>query len=301
MKISRGTPEQFLNAVRRQIEYLDGDNVEACDNIMSSYDMYEDCDGSLVGRGKRISRDDLINIWKANHNSDPCMSQYDTFDEWIDDTRNNGYIKPVDGACNSANIMAGVELSIEDQEKVYEISDRYVASTPVSGDWDSEVFHEQQAIADELDVPLAVAKEIMKEYLGFTDDMFEVTASSAIKAGSTDKTSKDDYVTYDFVQAGENVEDVQTVDDGEPILADDGPEFEQYITELADDVSNAIQQDFGVDNVDWQNDDEKTGNMYASVPYNGHIYEFTIPYADLKHDNTKDLKYIVDEIASTLK
>lgn len=59
-----------------------------------------------------------------------------------------------------------------DEDKLDEIAERYNGSKPVSGDWDTETEHEQKAIAKEFGISMDEAKQVMKDKLGFDDDMF---------------------------------------------------------------------------------------------------------------------------------
>ncbi|MDD4643720.1 MAG: hypothetical protein PHW90_01680 [Bacilli bacterium] len=58
-------------------------------------------------------------------------------------------------------------LTAFEEQKIYEIADRYVTSSPVSGKWETEAIHERDAIAKELRLTKEEANEVMVEYLGF--------------------------------------------------------------------------------------------------------------------------------------
>lgn len=99
-----------------------------------------------------------------------------------------------------------------DEDKIYEIADRYNSSTPVSGDWNTELDHEIATIQKEFGLSKSEAKDAMKKYLGFTDDDFaddEPASSSKSKdplerkrSDALDKISKmkdlDDYDREDI-------------------------------------------------------------------------------------------------------
>lgn len=59
------------------------------------------------------------------------------------------------------------------RQKVDEIAERYVTSNPVSGRWDTETAHQQNAIAKELGISKEAAKNIMIKRLGFSKDDFK--------------------------------------------------------------------------------------------------------------------------------
>lgn len=56
--------------------------------------------------------------------------------------------------------------------QVDEIAERYNVSSPVSGSWETEIYHEMFAIQRELNVTLDDAKSIMIHYLGFDESDF---------------------------------------------------------------------------------------------------------------------------------
>ena len=59
-----------------------------------------------------------------------------------------------------------------DQDELMEVVDKYNASSPVSGSWDTETEHEQKTIADHFGISMDEAKQVMKDQLGFDEDMF---------------------------------------------------------------------------------------------------------------------------------
>ena len=73
-----------------------------------------------------------------------------------------------------ASIRNSIELDDIQEERLWEIAERYNTSDPVSGDWDTEVEHERQAIADELGLTLREAQMVMMDELGFTRDQFDL-------------------------------------------------------------------------------------------------------------------------------
>ena len=361
-KISRGTPEQLMNAVKQQIARLGGDaDIESTTSIDSSkeisdadvIDWLADHDQAYQDCQDYFGVDDLsqvdpvhINNWICDHDRlfedfvhhfgheavgiesathfpvddvlkfleakgydtstfevksyaegvadymDMSRQAYEnndmdwpyTLDQWYKDTQQNyGYILDdlpktgdIDSACNSCNVVSSSELSVTDQEKLYEIADRYVSSDPVSGDWDTETSHEQKAISDELGVSLEEAKQLMKEYLGFTDDMFNITSA---------EVSDVDEMTYDVVEAGEDVADVKELDDSD-----------EYIKALSSKLDKWAE-DNNIDAIKIDHDDEA---LYADVTTgDSKICSYTVPYADLsfKEDAIDtDLDYITEAI-----
>lgn len=86
---------------------------------------------------------------------------------------------------NSISIAAGTD-SIDEAtlEKIYEISERYATSNPVSGDWDTETLHEFNAIKHECGLSDEAAMGVMIDYLGYDpDDLGERLAIGDVSRG----------------------------------------------------------------------------------------------------------------------
>lgn len=219
----------------------------------------------------------------------------------------------IDSACNSCNIMSSADLSIEDQEKLYEIADNYVGSTPTSGDWSTETTHEQQAIADAFGVSLDEAKAYMMKYLGFTDDMFEIQESTDICAASKDGEEFAE-ITYDVVEASDEV-DINNDGDVTDIQVDnEDVELDETDTNYLDDLISRL--------TDWANEDnvkeEVTSitseyddiNLYVTITTaendgEADVHTFTVPFDDLTFEwdgdgLDKDSKYIIDAISKEI-
>ena len=60
---------------------------------------------------------------------------------------------------------------------LYDIVDIYNTSSPVSGSWDTEIEHEQHAIADAFNISLEAAKKVMINILGFDSNDFNKSNS----------------------------------------------------------------------------------------------------------------------------
>ena len=84
--IAKGTPEQLLNLVQNKIAELGGD-VEACDNITAaSYTIYQDTNGIMGEIGDTWTVSELRQYWDAEQMNDPVLSEYDSFESWLEDT-----------------------------------------------------------------------------------------------------------------------------------------------------------------------------------------------------------------------
>lgn len=109
---------------------------------------------------KYLSEDDVIDLAEING-----------WNIWIEDEEDE----------EDDTIMK--RLTPLEKQKIDEIADRYVTSSPVSGKWETEAIHERDAIAKELKLTKEEANEVMVEYLGFDiDDLEKVTAQDVIDA-----------------------------------------------------------------------------------------------------------------------
>lgn len=55
---------------------------------------YKDCGSGLCEPGEICSDADLRKYWDENKDSDYCLMQYDSYDDWARDTKEN-YLEPV--------------------------------------------------------------------------------------------------------------------------------------------------------------------------------------------------------------
>lgn len=150
----RGSLEQFMNVVRNRIEDLSGEPVEssfkypedmedlengeyeshvtepvnASESVQSA--MYQDMDGSTLGDiGTTATEEELRRLYDELHDSDPVVSDYDSFEDWLDDTVNNGYLKKIAGS-------ESVEAAEEDDDE-YDENAEYIQA--LIGDLESEI------------------------------------------------------------------------------------------------------------------------------------------------------------------
>lgn len=153
----RGSLEQFMNVVRNRIEDLSGERVEssfkypedmedlengeyeshvtepvnASESVQSA--MYQDMDGSTLGDiGTTATEEELRRLYDEWHDSDPVVSEYESFEDWLDDTVNNGYLKRIAG---SETVEAAEEDDDEDDE--YDENAEYIQA--LIGDLESEI------------------------------------------------------------------------------------------------------------------------------------------------------------------
>lgn len=84
--VVKGTPAQFEGALERRIAELGGD-VKACDNITAASDtIYQDTNGIMGEIGDTWTVSELRQYWDAEQMNDPVLSEYDSFESWLEDT-----------------------------------------------------------------------------------------------------------------------------------------------------------------------------------------------------------------------
>lgn len=166
-----------------------------------------------------------------------------------------------------------------DWDKLWEISDRYVGDTPLSGDWSTELIHEQKAISDELGVSMDTAKQLMIDHLEIPPEIFE----------------------YPLIAADEDVDAEDEIGVSEEIDVDrveDEPEPDDYIENLKDSVISATQELFP--DVTIQFDYNDIAMLFTITTQDdlgeADIITYEVPLEDLKYNLTTDRDYIIDAI-----
>lgn len=98
-------------------------------------------------------------------------------------------------ASNDINYELSKFENFDNMEDLYDIADKYNTSSPVSGNWSTEIEHEQQAIADAFNISLEAAKAAMIKILGFKEQDFN-------KSNSTTPVTNHD---NDYIKIGKAV------------------------------------------------------------------------------------------------
>lgn len=109
--------------------------------------MYIDRGGIFGEDNAVLSEQDLRDYWAESKEYDPTLREYQSYHDWLKDSQEF--------------------LEKLDEGRLWTIADRYSSSTPVSGNWDTEVQHEQKAIADEFGISLDGARRVMLHELVF--------------------------------------------------------------------------------------------------------------------------------------
>lgn len=134
MKFTKGTVTQFMEAVERRISELEGADVESatntsgiankvtlidveecnhlrrtikrasvdeCDKVVSASETYSDPNGVLGDPDGKYTSEDLRKIYDESKGSDPVIDQYNSYDEWLADTKQ--FLHPVTAASEDEN------------------------------------------------------------------------------------------------------------------------------------------------------------------------------------------------------
>jgi len=175
--IESATSIEMLDAFKDKIDELE--DINNSENIQASYDaLYRDTHGMLGDPDATYSEDDLIEFWKANHTADPSMQRYgEDMKSWLRDTK--AWLSEFDDVA-ACDVTASINLTEEQEDLLWDIAESYTVSTPKSGDWDTELAHEQAEIAKQLKISMNDAKQLMIEQLGFTAQDWSTAACSDI-------------------------------------------------------------------------------------------------------------------------
>lgn len=82
--VVKGTPEQFLHQVENRIAELGGD-VAACSKVTAA-ETYQDVSGIMGEMGDTWTVKELREYWDREQMNDPVLSEYASFDDWLEDT-----------------------------------------------------------------------------------------------------------------------------------------------------------------------------------------------------------------------
>lgn len=263
--VSRGTPQQLRDAVERQIQMLGGgdDIVEESTDIRggSQYTRF------THPEARKFPVEDVVDFLgnKGYDTSDWRVKNYaDATADYMDMSRQAYENADMDWPYTLDQWYDDTRMNYpENLEELPRIDS-------------AEEFEDAEYSYDIVEA----SDEDLDEVVDIDDD------ADPIEAEDIENIDIDE----EPVEAAEETEDA--VDD-EVDLYDDGPDFEIYITDVSEEVSNAIEQDLDADYIDWTNDDE---NMYITVTIGDKVHEFTVPYSDLKQDKDEDVEYIVKNI-----
>lgn len=170
--VFRGSPEQLLQAVNQRISELSGgiesasaidieddaEKIEGIDDIV-----YEDVGGGLGEPGQRYTLSELRQIYNDCKGGDPVVDQYDSFDSWLSDTINNGYLSRVYSATNACNMAACGDTMIDDD---IEGCGDVVASEAIKAGWDDDFYD----VGEDDDMWEEIAHKQVQDSDGFMTD-----------------------------------------------------------------------------------------------------------------------------------
>lgn len=97
----------------------------------------------------------------------------------------------------------------DEQDKLEAIAERYTGSKPVSGNWDTEVEHEQNAIAEAFHISKEEAKQKMIDELGFEEDQFNDKSSKSQFGEAFDNQVKEYTDKFLTKRSDEEIEEIK--------------------------------------------------------------------------------------------
>lgn len=157
--------------------------------------MYEDMDGSMAGEvGEYLSLEDLVDMYDDLKDYDPIVEQYDSFESWLRDTVNNGYLREV---YSSKKITSEEDVEyLDNKDTLREFIDELVEHGVDIYD-DQDILQELGAnYGYDRDDQFAILEDI-REYVGQginsaeeTDDELETTEQEFTSRDTSINSSK---------------------------------------------------------------------------------------------------------------
>lgn len=80
--IKAATLEDMIDAFENRIDQLDA---SACDKITST--TWIDVDGAFGEKGAKYTDQEIREYWDEDHDDDPTMMEYSSFEDWWEDTK----------------------------------------------------------------------------------------------------------------------------------------------------------------------------------------------------------------------
>lgn len=265
--IAKGTPEQLLNLVQNKIAELGG-NVEACDKITASSDtIYQDTNGIMGEIGDTWTVSELRQYWDAEQMNDPVLSEYDSFESWLEDTT------------RQMTLIEGDEVvfAARDDDDTYD--DRFIHT--LMGDIESEVSGEVDGLTfDTLENALNVTVVHGSEVTQFTVPHEDLSFDF-------DKMSNDvDYIVKtiretldsDLISSASNLND-----DDNAITEAEHDEIANTIWDILHTANTILNEQYGLD--------EPAEYESREVGRHGNKITCTLWLGQLSHDTTIDVTW----------
>lgn len=164
------------------------DEVDASKKITASM-MYEDMDGSIAGEvGEYISLEDLVDMYDDLKYYDPIVKDYDSFESWLRDTVNHGYLREV---YSSKKITSDEDVEyLDNKDTLREFIDE-LAENGVDIYDDQDILQELGAnYGYDRDDQFAILEDI-REYVGQGINSAEEIDDDELETTEQEFTSKD--------------------------------------------------------------------------------------------------------------
>ncbi len=83
----KGSISDMLNAMKDAL--VDSSRINSSTQTVSASTVYEDVDGIFTFPGGHVDEEELREYWTNNRHDDPVLDHYDSFEDWMKDTRVN--------------------------------------------------------------------------------------------------------------------------------------------------------------------------------------------------------------------
>ena len=261
--IAKGTPEQLLNLVQNKIAELGGD-VEACDNITAaSATIYQDTNGIMGEIGDTWTVSELRQYWDAEQMNDPVLSEYDSFESWLEDTTRQMTLIEGDEVVSAAR----------DDDDTYD--DRFIHT--LIGDIESEVSGEVDGLTfDTLENALNVTVVHGGEVTQFTVPHEDLSFDFDTMSDDVDYIVKTIRETLDSdpISSASNLDD-----DDNAITEAEHDEIANTIWDILDHARNVLDSKYDLQDIAEYESREvgRKGNKYTCTLWLSHLtHDYTI-------------------------
>lgn len=176
MAKTHGTMDQFEAQVRARISELDPtESVESATNtcgiaakpdVVKGATYYVDTQGMLGEPGQQYDYDQLWEIWDDNHEDDPVMDEYDSFDYWLRDTVKWFDVIQADTSLDSIPDELTVTIEGSTLDDIDECDDPIMSGSILYGEYGQMLIDDEEALRDQYDEGELAPSEIV-ESLGY--------------------------------------------------------------------------------------------------------------------------------------
>lgn len=222
--------------------------INSCGDVTAADRLFLDKEGNAFGEPDKLYReDDLRSYWDSDHDSDPVMREYDSFESWLDETLESGYLS--DYVDNSDYVDAGCHGPAKSSEtEIDEELEEVTGEEDLMEELDSEFIESE----DEIEASFSI-DDIDDDRLAEVIDKYNATSSPVSGDWDTETAAEQQDIADAF---GISLEDAKQV----MIQKLGFPEDDNFIG-----ASTAVNADYNIlsgyddiEDVSWQELDSKS-------------------------------------------